>query len=433
MVMALTACGGGSNEEKEPTKAPTSAVPKETGTPTPTEAPSVPEGSVFERISSAIKQSFSKGSVTVVFHASGNNGDEEREYLEKDKVVVEKDAYLLFSDVTYSDASKTQQYARIKKDGGVYGETWWDSKMNYKVLPISDDDAKYMYGCVNALCTPDGNFLREFAQLIAYVIPDWPKEWIPEKRLPELLAAYSSDTVLAEVLGYQRTADGKDTFSIPSMLLGNLVGSLSGNSNGFYGFMGTGFWELFTYAEKLNLEVSYEDDRIGYIRLAFSLPDNRTAEATFTVSDVGSTEISIPNGLKQFEEIGNNYAGRTDARRILAYDRLWSEDYLAGRIDADWSAFEEFWNFLVAALKDLDFNKTVYDAMNVTELEIVYMEGESFAKTGVEALDALLREKYNKKFEITSASYHPAILTIWLVKENGSVEPYYNYSVHVTE
>ena len=90
-------------------------------------------------------------------------------------------------------------------------------------------------------------------------------------------------------------------------------------------------------------------------------------------------------------------------------------------------------NFLVAALKDPDFNKTVYDAMNVTELEIVYMEGESFAKTGVEALDALLREKYNKKFEITSASYHPAILTIWLVKENGGVEPYYNYSVHVTE
>lgn len=454
LLLVLSACGkekDADDKKKDnsvPTKAPTTEVtqaPTQTPTgevtgpvdPTPTEDPGFDdEGSVFERIAEAFNKTFADGNVTVKYTSNWIEDGETTTYIEKDKLVKQEDGYLLFSDIKFEDDSKVQQFAFVREDGGVFAESWWDNKLMFDIMPIDISDAKYMYPCVEALTDPDKSFIEAFIRLIGAEIPGWPENLnVSGKTLLTLLKPYDNEQYLTEKLGYSRSEDGKDCFKIKAEVIQGLGASLKDQLSSlskYFQYLDT-IDSVGQGSGTMEIQVGYEDGRMSFLGIRYVTAEGIGREFILEASDYGTSSIYVPDKMQaEFEEMKQTYSKREGGRAKIAHAYAYISDVNNGNIDKDNKMLLELYGLLTQALMDEELNKEVYAAINGDYIEITYLEGERFDKTGIPGIDAILKEHYgDQTFRVVSESIKPALLWIDFYRDNGTAKVYLDVDVNI--
>ncbi|MBR5712080.1 MAG: hypothetical protein IKX54_00635 [Lachnospiraceae bacterium] len=442
LVMAmLAACGKDTKDgDKKPevTATPTPAESKDgTPTPTPTEEPAVLTGTPFERLITAAHNAFADGnySFSATVTAKQPTETEPTTQANNYRFIKCDDGELAFKESIYEDGTKQHEYAFLHPNGGVHLYTWWgDSKMNYEYVPISKEDAGYMYAFVYGLHEPGDEAFHAFVHMCAEIFPDWPKTLIPENAsLSTLLAPFGSTEFLEKTFGYHQNEDGSDVFLIRREMLEKLFKSLETGFPGLLYYYGDNALSRIEQCGDIEITVSYDGAMLQEIAMRFELADGTKAEQKYTVSNIGTTQINLPAAAKEkFEKMKFEPGNEEEPSNWASWLKQYQQDALAGRVDQDVKTVNDLLQTIWDCVQDETINnelKEIVAKEKDRELIIYYSEGSNYDKTGVPSIDAKLKEKFgNAKIKMESVMWVPLSLQIYFIPDgpDGTVQMYFD-------
>ncbi len=441
VLVMLAGCGKKTDNEtkNDVTNTPTPTKSAEQGTPTPepTEEPVVLTGTPFERILTAAHNAFADGnfSFSAAVTAKVPTESEPTKQANNYRFIKCDDGELAFKESIYEDGTKEHEYAFLQPNGGIHLCTWWgDSKMNYEYVPISKEDAGYMYAFVHGLHEPGDEAFQAFVHMCADLFPDWPKTLIPENAsLASLLAPFGSTEYLEKTFGYHQTEDGSDVFIIRKEMIAGFLDSLKNNFKGLLYYYGDNSLARIAECGDIEITVSYDGAVLKEIAMRFQLSDGTKAEQTYTVSNIGTTQINLPTAAKEkFESMKFNPGNEEEPSNWSSWLKQYQLDAIEGRVDKDVQTVNELLQAIWECVQDPAINaelKEIVVKEKNKELIIYYSEGSNYDKTGIPSIDAKLKEKFgNNKIKMESVMWVPLSLQIYFISEgaDGTVQMYYD-------
>lgn len=432
----LAGCGKGTSEnDPTPTPAATAtptqqAQKDETPTPTPTEEPQRLEGTVFERMYSALHNTFAEKNCTVDSAITGMSSSDETSQTKQIRFVEEENGEMLFVADTFDDGSKQNKYVFLSDKGGVDMATWWgDGKMNYDYMKVSEEDASFMYSIIHGLREPGDAAFQNLVRLFASVFPDWPTNLISDQSsLLGLLAPFSSEEYLQKTFSYHRLEDGTDVFIIKSQTIVNFLQYTDKDFRSFRYYVGEQTFNMLPMLGDIEFAVSYNGVYLDKITLRCIVAD-KAAEWKITFSNIGTTTYNLPTSAQEkFEAIKNGSMAGDGVTDEVSWLREYQQDALAGRVDQDVAMLREIANAYREIVKDPEIVEAVKKAIGAQDAwRIIYEEDSRYDVCDIPEIDQKLKERFgDAKIKSASVWLRPAYVVIYLVPENGGISVYFD-------